>query len=341
MNKLCLIFCLAFAFSAHAQTKSKVVFVGDAFTYNWQNSTAFKANPNWIGAGVSSSGSSFNFGLSTAVAADFQTVLNQHPAIVFIETGTSDTGYQIDSTPFGLEWETSATAIIKMVQMAQKANVKVILGNIVPNNAYFSDFYNGWLQTFAQANNIPIVNLAAALTNGCAPRYSYTPCTLLAPVDPATWPQNVIPIPNDAGYQLITQLAQTAIATYGLTMKGGYLSDVESVVNYGFPNNPGGPSGPPTQVNSVTSGAGVQFIPQAVWSDGVARPMLNPPYNGVLGTWWSSNPKVMDVNQQGFAYAYTSGTATIWFKSASGHTFSPWIMTVSGWYADIVPEPVY
>ena len=49
-----------------------------------------------------------------------------------------------------------------MVQMAQKANAKVILGNIVPNNAYCSDYYNGWLQTFAQATNIPIVNPAAA-----------------------------------------------------------------------------------------------------------------------------------------------------------------------------------
>jgi hypothetical protein len=60
-------------------------------------------------------------------------------------------------------------------------------------------------------------------------------------------------------------------------------------------------------------------------------------------TWWSSNPKVMDVNQQGFAYAYTSGTAQIWFKSASGNTFSPWTMTVVGWYQTEfnIPPPVY
>jgi hypothetical protein len=30
--------------------------------------------------------------------------------------------------------------------------------------------------------------------------------------------------------------------------------------------------------------------------------MLNVPYGGVLGTWTSSNPKVMAVNQQGFAF---------------------------------------
>ena len=54
--------------------------------------------------------------------------------------------------------------MIEMVQMAQKANAKVILGNIVPNNAYCRDHYNGWLLTFAQATNIPIVNFAATFT---------------------------------------------------------------------------------------------------------------------------------------------------------------------------------
>jgi hypothetical protein len=266
-------------------------------------------------------------------------VLNEHPDIVFIDTGTSDTGYQIASTSFGLEWETSAAAIIQMVQMAQRANVKVILGNITPIYAYFSDFYNGWLQTFAQAKNIPLVNFASALTNGCAPRYASVGCQLVSL--PQGFAGSVILTPTEAGYQLITQLAQTAIATYGLTIKGGYLSDVESVVNFGFPNDP--PNTTPTQVNSVISGAGVQFTPMATWSDGVTRSMLNTPYNGALGTWWSTNPKVMDVTQQGFAFAYTSGTAQIWFKSASGNTFSPWTMTVVGWYQTEfnIPPPVY
>jgi len=139
------------------------------------------------------------------------------------------------------------------------------------------------------------------------------------------------------GYEFMTQMAQTAIATYGLTIKGGYLSSMltdaliigESVY----------------QVNSVAPGQGIQFTPQATWSDGVTRPMWNLPYQGAfntasLGTWWSSNPKVMAINQQGHAIAYTSGTAQIWFKSATGQTFSPWTMTVyGGWYG--VPEPIY
>src|SRR5882757_8931083 len=128
MNKLCLLSCLALAVSAHAQSAPKVVFTGDRFMYNWQQSAAFTSNKNWIGAGLDSFGSTFF--ASTYVAADFQRVLNQHPAFVFIETGSSDVFWQIDSTPLGAEWPDAARSIVQMVDMAQKAGVKVILGNI-------------------------------------------------------------------------------------------------------------------------------------------------------------------------------------------------------------------
>jgi hypothetical protein len=274
------------------------------------------------------------------VAAAFQTALNLHPAIVFIETGTSDISWQIDSTPIGPEWEQAADAIIKMVQMAQRANIKVILGNAVAFG-YNSDLYNGWLQTYAQAKNLPLVNFQYWMANGCAsvippPQNTYyggpASCPLLTP-----YQYPLLPVPNDMGYQFMSQMAQSAIATSGLTIKGGYLSSMwtDSLVT----------GQPIYQVNTVSAGEGVQFTPQATWSDGVTRPMWNLPYQGAfntaaLGTWWSSNPKVMTINQQGHAVAYTSGTAQMWFKSATGQTFSPWTMTVyGGWYG--VPEPIY
>jgi hypothetical protein len=97
----------------------------------------------------------------------------------------------------------------------------------------------------------------------------------------------------------------------------------------------------------VPTGVGAQFTAEAAWSDGVTRPMWNYPFQGAfnaasLGTWWSTNPNVMTINQQGHAVAYTSGTAQIWFESASGVTFSPWTVTVSPWYTEYgVQEPVY
>jgi hypothetical protein len=131
---------------------------------------------------------------------------------------------------------------------------------------------------------------------------------------------------------------EAAIATYGLTIKSGYLNDVQSVDGL----NDGEPPLVPS-VNTVAIGAGIQFTPQATWSDGVTRPMQNIPYGGVLGMWVSSNPKVMTVNQQGFATAFTPGTTSIRFTTTSGHTFSPWTMTVFAAYPGPpeVPVPTY
>jgi hypothetical protein len=349
MNKLYLLACLMVSVAATAQSGPTVVFTGDDFVYNWQQSAAFTANKNWIGAGVTGD-TGFDWGFSQTVLNDFQTnVIDRHPAFVFIDTGASDVALPFDSTPYGSRWESAAGAIIKMVQMAQAAGINVILGNIVivggPGEAYSqsegysqfkSDHFNGWLQTYATAENIPILNFQYSLQYGVNGPYCpcFTPVSLLVP---NTDPNNVgPPVPTDAGYQLITQMAQTAIATYGLQIKGGYLGDVMSVTG----DNPGDGS-PPLQfsINEANSGAGIQFTPQATWSDGLTRPMLNVPYGGTQGTWTSSDPKVMDVNQHGFAFAYTSGTASIQFKSASGVTFSPWIMTVGS--QQFVPEPVY
>lgn len=92
-----------------------------------------------------------------------------------------------------------------------------------------------------------------------------------------------------------------AIQTLNLTIKSGYLSTIwtDNLI-----------TGVPTyQVNSVPTGAGVQFTAEATWSDGVTRPMWNYPFQGAfnaasLGTWWSTNPKVMTINQYGHAVAY-------------------------------------
>jgi hypothetical protein len=213
--------------------------------------------------------------------------------------------------------------------MAKKANVKIIIANI--NDA----FTDTWLQAFAQNENVPIVNFADVLSQGCV--YSQNQCPLLDPnPSPSDGGPFSITVPNAAGFQVITQMAQTALATYSLKIKGGYLSDVEIFSGSTSNRVPT----PATNINSVGTGATLQFTPQATWTDGVTRPMTNVPYHGVLGTWWSSAPKIAGVDQHGFVSAYAPGTATIWFQSATGQTFSPWTMTVTAWTAFDEP-PVY
>jgi hypothetical protein len=269
--------------------------------------------------------------------SEFQTnVINRHPDFVFVETGASDIAWTSDSVPYGLAWEGAADSIIAIVKMAQAARIKIILGNIV-TGGFQSDHFNGWLQAYAQAENVPIVNFQSALMTGLNGPYC-TPCANLpSPLELTNSPFPML-LPTDAGSQIMTQMALAAVATYGLTIKGGYLSDVQSVDGL---NDDEAPLVP--KVNVAAIGAGIQFTPQATWSDGITRPMTNLPYGGVLGTWVSSNPKVMTVNQQGFAIAYTPGTTSIRFTSASGHTFSPWTMTVFAPFPGppIVPVPTY
>jgi hypothetical protein len=327
MNKVWLIACLALSIAANAQTAPKVVFIGDDFTYLWQTTPQFTANKNWTGAAIPATNPG---GGSGQVLEIFQTaVINRHPAFVQIMVGGSDIGNVNGfSNPLGYVWQQWEQNLAQMVEMAQKADIKVILGNItsspgIPNpNPAATQFLNTWLADYGQANNIPVVNYHDALCECVGSTSPNDTFAIPLSVQPPN-PDEASSTPNASGYALITQMAQIAIQTYGLTIKGGYLSNV-------IPNNEFNPGSEPplTQQNDVSAGQVVDFTPQATWSDGVTRPVLNSDYNGLKGVWTSSNPKVMYVNQQGQAFAYTAGTTTISFKTESGIPFSPWIMTV-------------
>ena len=116
---------------------------------------------------------------------------------------------------------------------------------------------------------------------------------------------------KQSGYQCLRQ----AIATYGLTIKGGYLSDVELFDPNTYPAPPPlGPGvGPTPNVNTVSVGHALAFTAQATWSDGVTRPMLNADFDNMQGIWTSSNPNVMYISQQGQAIAIGPGTSSISF----------------------------
>ena len=331
MNKLCVLACLWISVAATAQTSPKVVFVGDQITGLWQASPEFAANKNWSTV------------LSTGFydTINFQNVINQHPAFVHIMVGYNY-GMQVDDAITVSEaFSEIPSSITQMVAMAKAANIKVILGNMIYLPGEGEDtavvtYLNAWLDQYGRANNIPVVNYNAAFCTEQCPAWDLvTPMYL-----PLYENQN----PNvggpdsitDAGFSLLTQMAQTAIATYSLTIKGGYLSDVE--LWEGVPGDElccggPGPGIPPfgtttPNVNTVTVGHALLFTPQATWSDGITRPMLNQNFDRMQGIWTSSNPNVMYINQQGQALSIGSGTTSISFVTASGQHFSPWTMYV-------------
>ena len=139
---------------------------------------------------------------------------------------------------------------------------------------------------------------------------------------------NVVPepdtggiLPSTAGYAQMTQLAEIAVATVNLTLKSGWLQDVE-------PQNET-LTGSPVNVNTVSPPASVQFTPIGLYSDGSQHPLLNPNLQGSTGTWTSSNPVVMNINQQGLAWALSRGTTIIRYTSPGGVSFNEWVMYVN------------
>jgi hypothetical protein len=116
----------------------------------------------------------------------------------------------------------------------------VILGNIPnegPTGGSLAMEMNDWLDAYGAGNGIQVINYSDAFC-GCvgsvgsgAANWSIGSTTqpvlygATIPVTPTT-PEGGT-LPTVAGYALMTELAQTAIANLTATLKSGYLQDVE------------------------------------------------------------------------------------------------------------------
>ena len=308
------------------QPAPKVVFIGDYITYEW--ASAFDANPNWINQGDPAP-----FNGSAAALARFQSdVVSLHPAAVHIMVGAFDAAYVSDESAL-FDFPGFVSNLDAMVKEAKAANIKVILGTTPPINTLQSGYLtqiNAAIAGYGAANNIPVINYADLLC-GCASLSMTNPFALYG-TTPLMMPSAIVQVvpdgdgvlPSTAGYAKMTQLAETIVATVNLTLKSGWLQDVEP------PNETldgGGVTG--INVNTVSPPAVVQFTPIGLYSDGSQHPLLNTDVQGSTGTWTSSNPVVMNVNQQGLAWALSQGTTIIRYTSPTGVAFSEWIMYVT------------
>jgi hypothetical protein len=318
-----------------ATTPPKVVFLGDWVTYYW--TSGFAANPNWINKGISGAYA----GISSEVLAAFQAdVVSLHPAIVHIMVGADDATTTTDEG-FPLAIPNFLNNLDAMVKEAKAANIKVILGIESPYFTYnpqLLDSMNSVIASYGAANNIPVINYGDALCV-CVGSVSVNAFSLVPTGSSFGYPVNgtgplIVPstypplttgsylAPSAAGYSVMTQMAKTAISTLSLTLKGGWLSDVQQ-------QNPNeGILAPTPNVNTVYPGAVLQFTPVGLYSDGSQQPFVNSNFQGASGTWTSSNPLVMYVSQTGQTWALSPGTAIIHYVTPSGVPFSEWIMYV-------------
>ena len=220
---------LSFALGASAQPQPKVVFIGDAFNVLWQQSPQFQANANWVPMGFQAQGPGAGKGTGPALA-ELQTIVQQgqHP-IVHLLVGEADADGGSPGNQDAFLFRAFASNMEGMISMAQKANIKLIIGTI-PFTLHGDDIgtFNKWLTLYCNLHNVPLVDYATALS-GAGFAASRSP-TVPPPVylTGATDPVSFLPTLTPAGYALITDMAQTQI---GLTsgqfkLVRGYLNDV-------------------------------------------------------------------------------------------------------------------
>jgi hypothetical protein len=327
--RLAVLFALLSSVAANAAPLPKVVFYGDGYTAVWPLPAGY------INAGVA--GFSLDGITSSQAAAAFESdVVSQHPAIVHIMVGANN---QSDDATFEGNIPNYITDITTMVNEAKAANIKVILGTMIPMTATWGEpvvAMDGALEAYGAANGIRVINYYDALCgcqssvggSGIGIGFISTPSGAQPPLQPtalmALAPPNGIDspgyLPTAAGYSLMIQMAQTAIANLTATLTSGWLQNLTlQTSDYVWPLQ---------NQNTVGPGQVLQFTPIGVYSDGSQHPQVNSNYAGASGTWTTSNPEAMFVTQTGKATALVSGTAIIKYTSPNGVQFSEWIMYI-------------
>jgi hypothetical protein len=279
----------------------KVVFVGDQVTANWPLT---QTNPNWINQGVPGA-------RSGNVTAAFQTAINLHPTVIHIMVGAIDSSFG----DMGMEPVLAVPGFLgplqTMVSEAKAAKIQVILGMEPFTGLPLNDI----VAAYGAQQGIPVINYQNVETASSSSTYGYN-----------TY------LPTAYGYQQMTALLENVLPTVGLQLGGGYLQNTYQLTG-----------GAPvfTNVNEATPSGYIMFTAVGWFNNNpTLQQQINTNLAGANGTWTSSNPLVMTINQQGGAVALTPGTTTIRYTSlpasagVNGVAFSEWVMNVVPYGSD-------
>ena len=312
--------------SAPAQQQPQVAFIGDNLTYEWQQQPQFQTNKNWLPYGVNPSGVGAGKGTGAALTELQAIITSGQKPIIHLLVGQADAdGVDDGGNQQALIFAVFATNFEKIITTAQAAKLEIIVGTIPYASIGDVAPLNLWLLQYCNAHGIPVINYDFALNGGQGFAASQGGSVAPPPVyynQPTTSVQGLPSLPSltSAGYNLITDMAETQIGLTAGTFKliGGYLNDVtledledaQSVLNG----------------NTVVDGSTIQFTPYGEFSDGKTRIINNADQYGHVGMWTSSSPTVVYMNQFGVGTSFSKGSSNIHFTTNSGITFSEWIM---------------
>jgi hypothetical protein len=311
--------------------QTTVAFLGGSTMYQWADTGIFggSAAYKWESYGFKIFGPNSPCLESDEALQSLQSIITsgQKPVIhLMVGAGDSET----DSTYSAAEQlQSFEGCFAKLITTAQNAKLKILVGtNPVPSSPSI-DPYNKFIFAYSTARGIPVIDyytlLARANENFEGIQYETDP-VVLSEQGSSSGPAATI---TSNGYAIMNALADRAIAQYvgGVTLKGGYLgNDYQQNTSSTPESGIGG--------NTVAPGTQMHWQAWGQYSDGITQPIANANVLGQYGTWTSSNPAVISVDQFGNGWALGTGSANIHFTTLSGVTLNEWIM-----YVDAVPVP--
>jgi lysophospholipase L1-like esterase len=179
--------------------EDRVVFIGDEITEHWgEGKAAFFRGKPYINRGITRQ-------TTAQMLVRFrQDVIDLKPKVVVIQAGTNDIARVMGPSSEG----TMADHFMSMVELAKLHGIRVVLASVTPVCDCYGNMtrrrapgriigINSWLKDYAKQSGSVYLDYYSALAEGRAMKKELT-------VDGF--------IPNDAGYERMAVLAESAIA---------------------------------------------------------------------------------------------------------------------------------
>jgi lysophospholipase L1-like esterase len=175
--------------------EDRVVFLGDQITDKW---TPFFPGKPYLNRGIANQ-------TSPQMLVRFrQDVISLKPKVVVIEAGTNDLASVTGPSTEGM----IAENFMSMVELAKVNGIRVVLASVTPVCDCFTNqtalrpqgkiiSLNGWIKGYAASSGSVYLNYYASLADGRNFKKDLTSDGL---------------VPNEAGYNVMTPLAEKAIA---------------------------------------------------------------------------------------------------------------------------------
>jgi lysophospholipase L1-like esterase len=179
--------------------ENRVVFLGDQITEQWNESgNKFFPGKPYLNRGIK------NQTTPQMLVRFRQDVISLQPKVVVIQAGTNDVASYTGPSTEGMIGEN----ITSMVELAKVNSIRVVLASVTPVCDCFKNQtalrpqgkiigLNGWIKDYAASSGSIYLNYYSALADGRNFKKDLTSDGLL---------------PNEAGYAVMAQLAEKAIA---------------------------------------------------------------------------------------------------------------------------------